>query len=54
MEFARIDGAAIAEIRSLNIGNIPAHKRHLWRPIESERPSHHPDFETITGPVLVG
>jgi hypothetical protein len=37
----------------LSLDAIPQHKRTWRRPIEGDRPSHHPDLETITGATMV-
>jgi hypothetical protein len=52
MDFARIEGGAVMEIRDLDLDVIPVHKRQLWRPIEGDKPVCS-DLETIVGPTLV-
>jgi hypothetical protein len=53
MKFSRIEGDVVAEIPSMNLDNIPEHKRNWWRPIEGEPPAYDPHLETISGPTLV-
>jgi hypothetical protein len=54
-----IEGETVAETRIMPSPTldpydaIPKHKRHLWRAIEGDKPTHDPTFETLTGPTYV-
>lgn len=53
MTIARIENGNVVEFRSMSIDDVPEHKRHMWRPIEGDPPTHDIRIEVVTGPELV-
>lgn len=50
---ARIENGKVAELRPIGIGDVPPHKRDLWRPVEGEPPAYDPERQTLKGPDLI-
>lgn len=49
---ARIENGAIVELRNIQIGDVPEHKRAAWLPVEGEPPAFDPNREILTGPTM--
>lgn len=51
MTIARIENGAVAELRNMDLLDVPVHKRDQWLAVEGEPPAHNAELERIVGPV---
>lgn len=49
--YARVEDGQIVERREFAPGAIPAHKAHLWKPIEGDAPSYDPFRQFLSAPT---
>ncbi len=50
MTIARIDNGAVAELRNIDLTDVPVHKRDQWLPLEGEPSSYNGELEYLIGP----
>lgn len=50
MTIARIENGAVAELRNIELADVPVHKRDQWLTVEGEAPSYNGELEYLIGP----
>lgn len=48
---ARIENGGVAELRSIDMNDIPVHKRAGWLPVEGDQPACDGRIEYLEGPI---